>query len=163
MHIKPQYILGIDPGLSGALALFDPETSDIEVLDMPIHNVTVNGKKKKTLDLYALARWIDVNASRIREAIIEDPHAMPGQGVSSSFNFGFGCGVAQTIVASALIPMTLVRPATWKREMKLTADKDISRRRASMVFPQHSDKWALKKQDGRAEAVLLALYRSKMR
>ena len=156
-----KYILGIDPGLSGALALYNPETKDVEIVDMPTHEIKVNGKKKRTLDIYALGRWIDLNMNLIKEAIIEEPSAAPGQGVTSMFNFGFSCGVAQAVVAANMIPMTLVRPATWKKALGLTSEKDLSRRRASMLFPQHIGKWTRAKDDGRAEALLLAYYRSK--
>lgn len=162
-----RYILGIDPGLGGALALYQPQhpifaAGYAEVIDMPTHTITVNGKQKRQIDLYQLARWIDMHSSDISLAVIEDPHALPGQGVTSSFNFGAACGIAQMAAASAMIPMHLVRPATWKKAMNLTADKDASRRRASMLFPQHSANWARAKDDGRAEAVLLAYYGSKL-
>lgn len=151
-----KYILGIDPGLGGALALLCGDS--IEVFDMPTHKITVNGKEKRLIDLYTLARFFDLHANHIKYAVVEDPNALPGQGVTSSFNFGTSCGIAQMAVASAFIPMHLVKPAKWKREMGLTNDKDASRRRASLLFPQHSAIWARSKDDGRAEAVLLAHY-----
>lgn len=156
-------ILGIDPGASGALALYDPVTSDLDIIDMPTYKALVNGTKKKRIDLYALARWIDLHSRSIKFAVVEDPHAMPGQGVSSSFAFGFSCGAAQMLVASALIPVTLVRPAIWKRRMGLSSDKNASRALASLRFPQHRVLFARAKDDGRAEAALLALYGSELK
>jgi crossover junction endodeoxyribonuclease RuvC len=85
---------------------------------------------------------------------------MPAQGVTSAFNFGFAAGALQGLVAGNAIPMHLVAPLTWKRHYKLSADKDASRRRASQLFPAHSHLWARAKDDGRAEAVLLAYYGS---
>lgn len=155
-------ILGIDPGLSGALALYTPATDaspvGIEVIDMPTHEITVNKRKKKAIDLYALATWLDVRRADIRFAVIEDVHSMPAQGVTSSFNFGFAAGSVQGAVAANLIPMRLVRPSTWKANMGLTADKDSSRRLASQKFPAFAALWARKMDDGRAEAVLLAVF-----
>jgi crossover junction endodeoxyribonuclease RuvC len=149
-------VLGVDPGLNGALALrFE---NDIEIFDIPTHQITVNRKKKQQIDLYAFANWIDIHRNTIKYAIIENPHSMPGQGVSSSFNFGFTCGVAQAMIASALIPIHLVRPVTWKKQLGLSKDKDACRLRASERFPKYSELWQLVKHDGRAEATLLTLY-----
>lgn len=149
-------ICGIDPGLDGAIAFVAPDL--ITVSDMPTLEITVNGKKKRQIDLYALARLMDLHAADVKLAVIEDPHASPGAGVSSMFNFGFSCGVAQMSVASNFIRMHPVRPATWKKAMGLTADKDLSRKLASQMYPHFSHLWNLKKHDGRAEAVLLAKY-----
>ena len=154
------HYLGIDPGLDGALALYAPGA--LEVLPMPTHTITVNQKKKRALDLAALATWFDLNRNRVRHAVIENPSAMPGQGVTSSFNFGFNCGVMQSMVAASVIPYTLVRPAVWKREMGLTADKDATRRTASQLMPAFAHLWPRVKDDGIAEAALLALYASKV-
>jgi crossover junction endodeoxyribonuclease RuvC len=157
MTSAPRFVVGIDPGLSGAVALVSPERA-VEVMDMPTHEITVNKKTKRTLDLYKLASFFDINRTRISHATIEEPHAMPEQGVTSMFNFGFVCGVAQMAVAAAGIPMTLVRPAAWKGAMGITGGKDASRRRASQILPEWNHLWARAKDDGRAEAVLLAIY-----
>lgn len=153
------HILGIDPGLSGALALYGD--AGLILVDVPTHEIKVARTKKRTPDLYALARWFDLYGKDIRLAIVENVGAMPDQGVSSSFNFGFVAGVLQAMVASALIPMRLVRPNVWKRQMGVVADKDSSRRMASQIFPAYSHMWARVKDDGRAEAALLAYYGAK--
>jgi crossover junction endodeoxyribonuclease RuvC len=147
-------VAGVDPGLSGAIAILGDST--LTVLDMP----TLQIKGKRILDLYALAQFFDLNGN-VKLATIEDPHAMPGQGVSSMFKFGFNCGAVQAMVASAFIPMKLVSPASWKGAMGLGKDKDASRRLASQIMPRFSHLWARAKDDGRAEAALLALYGSK--
>jgi crossover junction endodeoxyribonuclease RuvC len=156
--MSAKLICGIDPGLSGAIALYGPLGSTLLITDMPVHEITINGKTKRVLDLYALARWIDLYAATIKLCVIEDPHAMPGQGVSSCFTFGFNCGAVQAMAASSFVPMRLVRPATWKKAMHLSADKDASRRAASQRLPTFSSLWARSKDDGRAEAALLAMY-----
>lgn len=146
--------LGIDPGLSGAIAVYNPDTGDLDVWDMPVHEI----KGKKQIDLYQLGVLIDSVKHKIKMAVIEAVHSMPAQGVASSFNFGFAAGAAQGVVAANLIPMTLVPPAVWKRAMGLSADKDVSRQRASQLLPKHSNQWPLKKNDGKAESALLAYY-----
>jgi crossover junction endodeoxyribonuclease RuvC len=152
------YIAGIDPGLSGAIALYRED--ELTIYDMPTHEITTNGKKRRRLDLYALAHWFDLNGFSIWQAVIEDVHAMPGQGVSSSFKFGFVAGAVQAMVAAHFVAVKLVSPRVWKSALKLTADKDASRLRASQIFPKHSHLWARAKDDGRAEAALLAYYGS---
>lgn len=150
--------MGIDPGLDGAIATLDPVTQAVTVFDMPTFEITVSKKKRRELDLFALARWFDMHADSIVKATIEDPGPMPTDGAIQAFKFGTNCGVAKMAVAAHLIPMQLVRPADWKRAMRLTADKDASRRAATLRFPQAGDLFALKKFDGRAEAALLAFY-----
>jgi crossover junction endodeoxyribonuclease RuvC len=166
------YFLGIDPGASGALALYVPAGTvsegsgekscqpELVITDMPTLQITTNGKKRVQLDLTSLARWFDLHGPGVKAAMIEDPHAMPQQGVSSSFKFGFACGVVQAMVASQFIAVTLVRPRVWKARMGLTADKDATRKRASELLPRFSSMWSRVKDDGRAEAALLALYLS---
>lgn len=148
------YTGGIDPGLTGAIAFYCPDIELLEVHDMPVFDI----KGKKKLDLYQLGRIINEMAKDTSNVIIEDPHSMPKQGVASSFKFGSVCGAAQQAVASANIPMQLVAPNKWKRDMRLPKDKDASRQRASQLFPKYAHLWSRKKDDGRAEAALLAWY-----
>lgn len=150
-------ICGIDPGLSGAIALYNALDQTVStVIDMPTYEI--NGKRE--LDLYAIGRFFDMHGETIRLAVIEQPGAMPKQGLSSTFKFGENCGIARMAVAAHFIPMKLARPAVWKKAMGLTADKDASRRLASQMLPAFSSMWARVKDDGRAEAVLLAVYGS---
>lgn len=155
-------ILGIDPGLGGAIAFYWPEDNNCEIYDTPTHTVTVNGSKKRVIDLYQYAELIHQRAHHVHLAVIEDVHAMPKQGVTSSFTFGFVAGAAQAICAAYRVPVHLVKPAAWKRQLGLTADKDSSRRKASQMFPQHAGLWPNKGHDGRAEALLLAWYGGKL-
>lgn len=156
-----RYTLGVDPGAHGALALYANPT-DVVVFDMPAHKITVGKSQKTRVDLYELGRILDLYGDSISGAVIEDVHSMPEQGVASSFAFGFAAGAVQGAIASSFIPMRLVRPAQWKKAMGCTADKDSSRRAASQLLPAHCSKWARKKDDGRAEAVLLAVYGSRL-
>jgi len=152
-------IAGIDPGLDGAIALFGP--GHLSIHDMPTHTITTNGKQRRVLDLYALAGWFSIFAPSIALACIEEPNAMPKDGVIQAFKFGFNCAVPQALTAAHSIPMRLIRPATWKAAFGLTSDKDMSRKLASQLMPKFAHMWELKKHDGRAEAALLALYGSR--
>ena len=119
------------------------------------------GKKKRQIDLYALARFIDEHSQNISKAWIENPSAMPGQGSTSMFSFGFSCGVAQMVIAANFIPVGLVHPATWKKAMGLSKDKDSSRLKASQMAPHLAHNWSRSKDDGRAEAFLLCRFGAK--
>lgn len=152
------YILGIDPGASGALAFYNPKDGHLAVIDMPTKIITKNKKKKVTIDLYQLGSIIDVWKPQVACAYIEQVSAMPGQGVTSCFNFGFAAGAVQAAVAANMIPIHLVTPAVWKRAMGLNSDKGVSRVRATEKFPERSGLWSRVKDDGRAEAALLAHY-----
>lgn len=155
-------IIGIDPGLSGAVCLLDGER--LEVFDLPTTERVVNGKTKRQLDLHSLANDLRCcPLAQIRFVLIEQVSAMPGQGVTSSFNFGFTAGAIQGVVAALGFPTRTVHPQVWKRKFGLLGQpKDASRAEASRRFPQHAEQWPLKKHDGRAEAALIALYGSMM-
>jgi len=153
-------IIGIDPGLSGAVCLLDGER--LEVFDLPTTERVVNGKTKRQLDLHSLANDLRCcPLARIRFVLIEQVSAMPGQGVTSSFNFGFTAGAIQGVAAALGFPLRTVHPQVWKRKFGLLGQpKDASRAEASRRFPAYADQWPLKKHDGRAEAALIALFGS---
>ncbi|MGL4498487.1 MAG: hypothetical protein ACRCU2_05435 [Planktothrix sp.] len=88
--------------------------------------------------------------------IIENVHAMPGQGVTSMFSFGMGYGIWLGIIAALSIPVEFVTPQTWKKHYSLGSDKESSRVTALQLFPSQSENLKLKKHHGRAEALLLA-------
>lgn len=168
MIVEAPAYLGIDPGLSGAIALWRPSDDLLLAIDMPTHEV--NGKRR--LDLYQLGRELrsmDSIAS-IKRATVENVNAMPPiggrmAGTASSFAFGFTAGAAQTAVAMLEMRMVLVVPQVWKKLYGLRGgaeNKDASRQKASMLFPKHAGLWARKKDNGRAEAVLLAHYGAKL-
>ena len=153
-------LLGVDPGFTGALAFYNPKSNEIEdILDVPLHEI--DGKKH--VDAYTLSRKIDNVASLIDCCAMEKPGVMPGQGIASGFRFGHTCGLLYGILVAHFIPTLLVRPNLWKKEFKLGADKDDARRLASSTWPTSNGLFARKKDDGRAEASLLALYAHKKR
>lgn len=156
-------ILGVDPGLTGALALYNPVTGELLVEDMPTF-VLPKGKGKKTeLDLYRLAAivgdWsIAAGQGQGVRAYVEQVSASPQMGVTSAFSFGSSYGAARAVLAANFIATELVIPQVWKRALKVPASKDGARARASALLPTHSRLWSRCKDDGRAEAALIALY-----
>ena len=149
-------ILGIDPGLSGAIAFYDTSNESVVVIDMPTVEVTRNGKNKREVSPALIA---DAVAGKgIVQAFVERVSAMPGQGVSSMFSFGRSVGVIEGVLAAYEIPVTLVTPQAWMKSMGVRAGKDGSRERAMQLFPQYADLFSRKKDDGRSDAVLIAKY-----
>lgn len=145
-------ILGVDPGLSGALALLTP--TGLTVFDVPTLKARTRGREVNWAEV---ARWIDA-AGHIDYALIESVHAMPGQGVSSMFKFGYVAGGLRGIVAAHFIPVTMVTPQSWKRAMAVPKEKEGARARASELFPSHCDLFVRVKDHGRAESALIALW-----
>jgi crossover junction endodeoxyribonuclease RuvC len=144
-------IAGIDPGITGALALTDG-TGYLKVYPVPVAGgqpdyVRWAQEWKHPLEL-ATHVWIEKVA------------AMPKQGVSSTFTFGERYGFILGLVAASGAPFSHVRPQEWKKRVGLVAkaDKAASRIRASEIFPKHTDNWKLAKEDGKAEAALIAHY-----
>lgn len=177
---KSHFILGIDPGLGGALALLPrpgacyeikgsvpPVAPQIELFDMP---TTHNGKGKLRVDPKALADIIggicfSLPEGATIEAIVEEVGSRPRQ--AGAFNFGKSVGVIHGVLAGQGVPFSEVSPAVWKVAMGLqkrspdeTTDENKSRARAvaSELFPAFTKQFSRKKDDGRAEALLLALY-----
>lgn len=149
-------VLGVDPGLHGALAFFDPDLGLLIIKDMPTVEVVRNGKKKNEISpqmLAALLREHEVSA-----ACLERVGAMPGQGVSSMWSFGRSQGLIEGALAMNNTPVTLVPPQTWRKAVKTREGKDGSRLRAAELFPRDAAFFARKKDDGRADAALIAWY-----
>jgi crossover junction endodeoxyribonuclease RuvC len=149
-------ILGIDPGLDGALAFLRSD-GGLEIFDMPVHRLQRGGKAKREIDLYELARIVDAHGP-ITRAFVELVGAMPGQGVSSTFQFGRSLGIVEGVLSAGFIPTDYVAPRRWRTTMGVRDGKDGSRARASALMPSCVGLWTRVKDDGRAEAVLIALY-----
>jgi crossover junction endodeoxyribonuclease RuvC len=143
-------ILGVDPGLSGAVAILS--TSIVAVEDTPI-----TGKgTKRLIDAESLEAIIREWSPTV--AIIETVHAYRGQGVSSSFRFGQALGVVQGVIGAANVSAHYVTPQKWKKHFGLTADKSASRALAIELYPEIAHQFSRVKDDGRAEALLIAHY-----
>lgn len=148
-------IYGIDPGYTGAITLYWPKTGDIEVHDMP---TLKNAKGKTILNMHSILDILEPENDGPRVAYIEQVAAMKGQGVSSMFRFGEQFGALQMALAATKTPMHMVTPATWKRHFGLSRDKGVARSLAMNRFPAEASRFGRVKDDGRAEATLIALY-----
>lgn len=151
-------VLGIDPGLGGAAALWCSDERRLSVFDMPVLELRKgNGKPTRSVDAVALADWLRQHQHlKISMAYVERVHAMPGQGVTSMFTFGAAYGVVLGVLAVLKVPHALVEPALWMKLMKVGKGVDASRMRAIQLFPEHGELFRLKKSHGRADAAMLA-------
>lgn len=147
-------VLGVDPGLTGALAFFDPDMGLLMVRDMPTVEVVRNGKKKNEVSPQMLASIIREHP--VARAMIERVGAMPGQGVTSVFSFGRSFGIVEGVLAALELSTTIIPPQTWQKAVNLRGGKDGSRARAAELFPRDAGLFARKKDDGRADAALIA-------
>ena len=153
-------IIGIDPGISGSICFFqDGVISD--VVEMP---TMVEGKKnKKQVNGSQIYNEISkrINSTKVQEirVVIEQVSAMPGQGVTSMFNFGQSFGILKGICSAMQLPMYFVRPAKWKKYFNLiNSEKDASRTRAIEIFPYFSSQLSKKKDSNKADAILIASF-----
>ena len=153
-------IVGIDPGISGALCFFS-NGNVIDVIDMP---TMAEGKKNKK---QVNGRQIFNEILNIKNTftghkinvVVEQVSAMPGQGVTSMFNFGQSFGVIKGICSAMELPIFYVRPAKWKKYFNLiNAEKDASRTKVIEMFPKISQKLSRKKDNNKADAILIAKY-----
>ena len=151
-------IVGIDPGNNGAFAFLDVENNSIRVVDMPTLEFETT-KKRVMIDPYGIVA--EMQQYDIAHVYLEEVFSSPQMGVVSSFNFGQGKGVLMGITAALNIPISQVKPAKWKKEMKVPADKRAAVLRASQLFPDAAPVFRGPRggiYDGRAEAALLAFY-----
>lgn len=154
------YIVGIDPGLSGAIAFYNTLSETLETFPMP--TIKAGTGSKRIIDELELARMIDTRSSMIEKVFIERVHAMPKQGVTSVYTFGVGYGIIRGIIAANFLPVEYITPQKWKKELRVPAVKDGARARASEIFPKFSSQWNLAKWDGRAESAMIAYYGAKV-
>lgn len=151
--------IGIDPGLSGAIAVLFA-SGEPELRDMPVmgegRSAQINAAELADL----LREW---TCGRPAQATIERAHAMPRQGVGSTFAYGRAFGAIEGVCAAVGISVVHVSASVWKRALGIPADKDAARARAVLRMPQLVEHLRLKKHHGRAEALLLALYGREMR
>jgi hypothetical protein len=149
--------VGIDPGMTGAIAVLNPETHDLYITDMPL-------KADRSVDCDSLAEFLCLSIilpENKAHAIIENVHSMPNQGVASTFKFGRSFGAVEGVCVALQVPVTFVSPQVWKASLGVTSNKDTSRELASRLFAGHKDLFKRKKDDGRAEAALLAYFGTK--
>ena len=153
-------IIGIDPGISGALCFFE-NGRILKVIEMP--TMTEGKKNKKQVngaqiyhEILNVIKNIDKKDIKI---VIEQVSAMPGQGVTSMFNFGQSFGILKGICSAMQLSMYFVRPAKWKKYFNLiNSEKDASRTRAIEIFPYFSSQLSKKKDSNKADAILIASF-----
>lgn len=150
------YIIGIDPGASGAVAILQRDGGLVQVLDMPCVEVVVGGKAKRRISPEMLAAELKLYADAV--AYVEQVSAMPGQGVTSMFSFGESLGLARGVLAGLGVPVQLVPPTKWKRALNLNAGKDGARALAAATWPAQAGEFRRVKDDGKAEAALIGLW-----
>ena len=151
-------IIGIDPGISGSIC-FLQDGKIVDVIEMP--TMTEGKKNKKQVNGSQIVNEISEKIKELdkREikVVIEQVSAMPGQGVTSMFNFGQSFGILKGICSSMQLPMYFVRPAKWKKYFNLiNSEKDASRTRAIEIFPYFSNQLSRKKDSNKADAILIA-------
>ena len=153
-------IIGIDPGISGSICFFE-DGKIVDVIEMP---TMIEGKKnKKQVNGSQIFNEISEKIKKLDKkeikVVIEQVSAMPGQGVTSMFNFGQSFGILKGICSSMQLPMYFVRPAKWKKYFNLiNSEKDASRTRAIEVFPYFSGQLSRKKDSNKADAILIASF-----
>ena len=153
-------IIGIDPGISGSICFFE-EGKILDVIDMP---TMTDGKKNKRqvngAQIYnEISKRVKKSEKKNIRVIIEQVSAMPGQGVTSMFNFGQSFGILKGICSAMQLPMYFVRPTKWKKYFNLlNSEKDASRTRAIEIFPYFSSHLSRKKDSNKADAILIASF-----
>ena len=151
-------VIGIDPGISGSICFFQ-DGKIMDVVEMPI--MTEGKKNKKQVNGSQIFNEISLRIKNIDKkdikVVIEQVSAMPGQGVTSMFNFGQSFGILKGICSAMQLPMYFVRPAKWKKYFNLiNSEKDASRTRAIEIFPYFSSQLSRKKDSNKADAILIA-------
>ena len=151
-------IFGIDPGVSGAICVLENKKV-IEVFDMP---TMIDGKKnKRQVNGAQVTNIIKEKLESEKEiaVVVEQVNAMPGQGVTSMFNFGQSFGVIKGVCSALSIPIYFVRPTKWKKYFNLIkTNKDASRTKVIEAYPEISAKLSRKKDSNKADAILIARY-----
>ena len=151
-------IIGIDPGLSGGIAILD-NSKVMELFDMPV--MPDCKKNKRQLNSALLVKLIKDHIKNLEDTVmvVEQVNAMPGQGVTSMFNFGQTFGAIKGICAALGLPIFFVRPAKWKKHFELiNSSKDSSRTKAIEMYPSISEQLSKKKDVNKSDAILIARY-----
>ena len=153
-------IIGIDPGISGSICFFE-DGKIIDVVEMP--TMTEGKKNKRQVNgsqiFNEISQRIHKSENHEIRVIIEQVSAMPGQGVTSMFNFGQSFGILKGICSSMQLPMYFVRPAKWKKYFNLiNSQKDASRTKANEIFTYFSRQLSKKKDSNKADAILISSF-----
>ena len=148
------WVVGIDPGASGALAFFDPDGGELCIHDMPVLVVKRNGKLKREVSTPIVASLL--RKYEPTHAYLELVGARPGQGVSSMYAFGRSVGMLEGCLGAMMVPVSLVSPQKWQKFTATRGGKGGARLRAAELYPAYAALFARAKDDGRADAALIA-------
>lgn len=146
--------MGIDPGASGAIAVYDGD--ELIIHDMPFYEIKKGKTMRKKVDFNRLCAIIE--QENPTHVYIENVSAQFGNGAAAAFSFGWACACVENAVIAAGAPYTYVTPQIWKKTMGCPADKDAARQRASQLMPQFAHNWERRRDHNRAESALLSLY-----
>ena len=156
-------IIGIDPGLSGAIAVLE-NNKVLNIFDIPV--MSEGKKNKRQLNSALLVNLLKENIIDNEDVaiVVEQVNAMPGQGVTSMFNFGQTFGAIKGICAALQLPIYFVRPSKWKKHFELiNSSKDASRTKAIEMYPKLSNQLSKKKDVNKSDAILIAKFYSETR
>lgn len=153
---------GCDPGAKGGIAIRDTVSAAMWIFAMPTYKLQVGRHIRETVDELGLIdffrMWADNGLSMLA---LEKVGSVPGQGAQTGFVFGAGVGAVRTAAKAFGVRVEEVQPVAWKGFCKAPRDKAASRQRASEMFPDHRHLWPLAKDDGKAEAAMIAFYAEK--
>tara|TARA_B100000427_G_C15475326_1_gene580495 strand:- start:131 stop:625 length:495 start_codon:yes stop_codon:yes gene_type:complete len=154
------YIIGIDPGISGAICFFE-NGKVLDAIEMP--SMAEGKKSKRQVNGSQIYNELESRIKNLDKkevfVVVEQVSAMPGQGVTSMFNFGQSFGVIKGICSAMQLSIHFVRPAKWKKYFNLIkTEKDASRAKAIEIFPYISSKLTKKKDSNKADAILIASF-----
>ena len=156
-------IIGIDPGLSGAIAILE-NNKVLNIFEIPV--MSEGKKNKRQLNSAQLVKLLRDNITKNEEVsvVVEQVNAMPGQGVTSMFNFGQTFGAIKGVCAALGLPIHFVRPSKWKKHFELiNSSKDSSRTKAIEMYPALSNDLSSKKDVNKSDAILIARFYSETR
>ncbi len=154
-------VLGIDPGLSGALAVMDTHNRPrLVVTDIPVYHSAHGKGKRAHINVWIMREWLR-SEFPIDLAIVEQVGAMPGQGVTSMFRFGQATGICYGLLIGMGVKTFRVTPRVWKKAMGVGREKDQARQIVTEMYPSNAGEFKRKKDVDRAEATLIAVYGSR--
>ena len=156
-------IIGIDPGLSGAIAILE-NSKVLNIFDIPV--MSEGKKNKRQLNSSLLVNLLRENINNNEEVavVVEQVNAMPGQGVTSMFNFGQTFGAIKGVCAALNLPIFFVRPSKWKKHFELiNSSKDASRTKVIEMYPSLSNQLSKKKDVNKSDAILIARFYNETR
>lgn len=153
--------LGIDPGAHGAFCFLADNGKIVDIVDMPTIEVKVGNSMRDRVSASLVTAAIKPYKNHVSLAILEKVGGLTGQSASAAFTFGYSCGIIEGVLSALEIPVSLVSPQVWKKTYGLGKDKGLARQMASRLWPESAEFFKRVKDDGRAEAALIAKWENK--